>query len=103
MHKISIDNFVGKFFKNAFDHRLDSGEHILLFNKAHLKIELVEFARATIGAAIFIAKTRGNLKITVKAANHDQLFKLLRCLRQSIEFARVKAGGHQKIARAFRR
>ena len=103
MHKISIDNFVGKFFKHAFDHWLDSGEHILLLYKAHLKIKLVEFARAAISTAIFIPKTRGNLEITVKAANHDQLFELLWCLWQSIEFAGVKASWHQKIAGTFRR
>ena len=71
MHKISIDNLVGKFFKHAFDHRLDCGKHILLFNKAHLKIKLIEFARAAISTAIFIPKTRGNLEIAVKATNHD--------------------------------
>ncbi len=94
---------VGKFLEHAADDRLNRVEHILLRDEAHLQVELVELAGRTVGACILVAETRRNLKIAVKACDHDQLLKLLWRLRQRIKFSRVEARGHQIIARAFRR
>jgi len=71
-------------------------------DKAHLDIELIEFAGAAIGARILVAETGRDLEITVETRHHDELLELLRRLRQGIEFARMQPGRNQKIARALR-
>ena len=91
-----------KFLEHPAQHRLDRREHILLGDKTHLDIELIEFARTAVGARILVAETGRNLEIAVEARHHDELLELLRRLRQGVEFARMQAGGHQKVARAFR-
>ena len=103
MHKIWINFLVGELFKHAFDHRFYSSKHICLFNKAHFQIKLIKLAGAAVSAAIFITETRRNLKIFIKARNHDQLLKLLRCLWQGIKFTRMQPSRHKEITRTFRR
>ena len=103
MQKIGIDHLVRKFFKNTFYHRLNGVKNILLFYKAHLKVKLVKLTWASISPTILVTETGGDLEIAIKTADHDQLFELLRGLRQGIKFARMKAGRHQKIARTFGR
>ena len=71
-------------------------------HKAHLDVELIELTRRAVRARIFVAKTRGDLEITVKARDHEQLFKLLRRLRQGVKFAGVQARRHEEVACAFR-
>ena len=93
---------VGEFAEHARQHRFDSGEHILLLDEAHLQIELVELARAAVGAAVLVAETGGDLEIAVEAGDHHQLLELLRRLRQGVELARMQAAGHQEVARALR-
>src|SRR3984893_10180103 len=90
-----------EFLEDAAQHRLDGGKDILLRDKTHFDIELVEFAGAAVGARILVAKTRRDLEIAVEARHHDELLELLRRLRQSVEFSWMQAGRHQKIARTF--
>ena len=93
----------GEFLEHAGQHRLDGGEDIVLGDKAHFQIELVELARRAVGAAILVAETGRDLEIAVEARHHDQLLELLRRLRQRIELARIAARRHQEVARPFRR
>ena len=92
-----------EFLEDAAQHRLDRVENILLGDEAHLDIELVEFAGRAVGARVLVAKAGRDLEIAVEARHHDELLELLRRLRQRVEFARMQAGRHQKIARAFGR
>ena len=103
MDEFLIDRLVGKFLEHAADHWLHGIEHILLLDKAHLEVELVEFARAAVGAAVLITETGRNLEIAVESRNHHQLLELLWRLRQRIELAWMQACRHQEVARAFRR
>ena len=103
MYELLVDSLVGKLLKDATDHRLDSVENILLLDKAHLEVELIEFAGAAISAAVLIAETGRDLEIAVESGDHDKLLELLRCLRQCIEFAGMKTRRHQKVTRTFRR
>ena len=80
----------------------DRVKDVLLLNKGHLHIELVEIRGRAVSTRVFIAEAGRDLEIFVKARHHQQLFELLRCLRQGVEFAGVQAGGYQKVARAFR-
>jgi len=92
---------VSEFLEKSADHRLDGGEHVFLRDVAHLEIELVEFTGRAIGAAGFVAETRRDLEVFIEAGHHQQLLKLLRRLRQRIEFAGMHARRHQEVARAF--
>ena len=83
--------------------RLDRVEHVVLRDEAHLDVELIELARRAVGARILVAEAGRDLEIAVEARDHDQLLELLRRLRQRVELARMHAGRHQIIARAFRR
>ena len=82
------------------DHLFDQGPNIRRIDKAHFQVELGKF-RLTVGAQVFIAKAAGNLKIAFNASHHEQLLKLLRALRQRIEFPGMKTAGHNKIARTL--
>ena len=83
--------------------RLDRREYVVLRDKAHFQIELIELARRAVGARILVAETWRDLKIPVETGNHDQLLELLRRLRQGVEFSRMQARGHEIVAGAFRR
>ncbi len=91
-----------KLLENAANHRLDRVEHVLLRDKAHLQIKLVEISGRAIRPRVFIPETRRDLEIFVKARHHQQLFELLRRLRQGVELARMQPRRHQKIPRALR-
>ena len=93
----------GKLLEHAAHHRLDRVEYVLLGGKTHFQIELVKFAGRAIGARILVAEAGGDLEITVEAGNHDQLFELLRRLRQRVEFPRMKPRRHKIVARALGR
>ncbi len=86
-----------KFLEDAVQYRLDRGEDILLCDKAHLEIELIEFRR-TIGAGRLVPQARRDLKIAVEAGHHQQLLELLRRLRQGIEFAGVQPARYKVVA-----
>ena len=91
-----------KFLEQAFEHGLDRIKHILLCHKAHFHIELIEISRRAIRARVFIAETRGDLEIFIKARHHQQLLKLLRCLWQRVKLARMQTRRHKEIAGALR-
>ena len=78
-------------------------ENVFLRDEAHFNIELIEFAGRTVGARVFVTKTRRDLKITVEARNHQKLLELLRRLRQRVKLAGMQPRWHEKVARAFRR
>ena len=65
------------------------GENILLCGKGHFKVKLIELSRGTVGSCVLVAEAGSYLEIFVEARSHKQLLKLLRSLRQSIEFALV--------------
>ena len=92
----------GKFLEHAANDRLHRREHVLLLDEAHFDVELVELAGQAVGARVLVAETRRDLEIAVEARHHQQLLVLLRRLRQRVEFARMNARRHQKVARAFR-
>ncbi len=93
---------LGEFLKNPGNDRFHRSKNIVLLNKAHFKVELIELTRATVSAAVFITEAGGDLEIPVKAGDHDQLFELLWRLRQGVEFTGMKAGRDQKITGTFR-
>ena len=84
--------------KHPFDNRKD----LVLFNETHFNVQLIEFAGRAVSSGIFVTETRSDLEIFVKTGNHQQLFELLRCLRQRIEFPRMQATGNQIVTGAFR-
>ncbi len=78
---------LGKLLEHAGDDGLDGCENIVLLDKAHLEIELIELTRQTVGARVLVAETGRDLEIAVEARHHQQLLVLLRRLRQRIELA----------------
>src|SRR3546814_18251018 len=66
-------------------------------------MELVELARAPVGAGVLVAKAGGDMEILVEARHHDQRLEHLRRLRERVEFTGVDAARHQIVARTFRR
>src|SRR5262249_20715673 len=94
---------VRKFLEHAAHNRLDRIEDVLLSNKTHLQVELIEFTRRAVSTRVLIAETRCDLEITIEARNHDQLLELLWGLRQRVEFSWMQTRRHQIVSRAFRR
>ena len=94
---------VGELGEQAVHHRLDGREHVLLGDEAHLDVELVELARAAVGAGILVAKAGCDLEVPVEAGDHVELLVLLRRLRQGVELARMQARRHQEVARTLGR
>ena len=89
-----------RLLENKSQHSLDDVENLIGRNKTHFQIKLSEF-RLSVGAQIFVAKTAGNLKITVETGDHQKLFINLRGLRQSKKFSFVYSAGNEIIARSF--
>ena len=85
------------------DDLFDNSEDLVLRDKRHFDVELVELAGRTVGAGVLVAKARSNLEITVEPGNHEQLLELLRRLGQGIKFSRMDARRHKIVACAFRR
>ena len=98
-HRLAL----GELLEHAGDNRLNRSKNIVLLDKAHLEIELVEFAGQTVGARVLVAETRRDLEVAVEAGHHQQLLVLLRRLRQRVELAGMDPRRHQEVARAFRR
>ena len=65
--------------ENAFDHVLEQGANFFFTQERSFDIDLGEF-RLAVCAQIFITETFGDLVVTVKAGNHQQLFEQLRRL-----------------------
>ena len=94
---------VGEFLEQPGEHRLDRVEHVVLGDEAHLEVELVEFARAAVGAGVLVAEAGRDLEIAVEAGDHQQLLEHLRRLRERVEFARMDPARHEIVARALGR
>ena len=100
---IGVDRLaVGELLEHAVHDGLDGGEDVFLGDEAHLDVELVELQRP-VSAQVLVAETGGDLEIAIEARDHEQLFELLRGLRQGVEFARMQARRHQEVPRAFGR
>ena len=91
-----------EFLEHAANDRLDRGEHVVLGDETHFQVELIEFAGRAIGAGVLVTKARRDLEIAVETGDHDQLFELLRRLRQGVEFSGMQPRRHQIVTRAFR-
>ena len=94
---------IGEFLEHPAQHRLDRGKDVVLRDKAHLHVELIELAGRAVGARILVAEAGRDLEIAVEARHHDELLELLRRLRQRVEFSRMQPRRHEIVARAFRR
>ena len=82
--------------------RLDEFEDVLALDEGHFDVELGELGGA-VGAQVFVAVAAGQLEIAVQSGHHQQLFELLRRLRQRVGLARVVTAGHHEVARALGR
>ena len=91
-----------RLFEHRAEHIFGNVEHVIAGDKAHFNIDLCEL-RLAVAACVFITVAAGNLKIAVKAGDHQYLLVQLRGLRQRIKLARIEAGRHQIVARALRR
>ena len=94
---------LGKILEHAGDDRLHRREDVVLVDKTHLDVELIEFAGQPVGARVLVAEAGRDLEIAVEARHHQQLLVLLRRLRQRVEFSRMNPRRHQEVARALRR
>ena len=72
----------------------DNFPNAFLLRIRHLQINLGKF-RLTVGTQIFVAEAAHDLKISVEAGDHQNLFKHLRRLRQRIESFRAAPGWAQ--------
>ena len=79
-----------KLFEHTGQNRLDRVEHVLLLDKRHFQIQLIEISGRAVSARVFVAETGRNLKVLVITRNHNQLFELLWRLGQRIEFSGVQ-------------
>ena len=86
-----------------FGHSFKGRNDIFLLHKAHLDVELVEFAGAAVAAGVLVAEARGDLEIAVEARHHQQLLELLRSLRQRIKLARMISGRNKIVSCTLRR
>ena len=82
-------------------HRLDIGAHARLVHKAHLNVELGELW-LTIAAKVLVAEAAGDLEVTVKARDHQELLHLLRRLWQRVDAPLLQSRWHDEVARTFR-
>ena len=84
------------------EHRFNGIEDIVLFDKCHLDVELVELSGRTVGPGILVAEARRDLEVAVEARDHGELLVLLWRLGEGIEFARMQARRHQEVPGALR-
>ena len=61
---------IGKFLKDASQHRFNRGEDIFLRHKGHFEIKLIEFARGPIRARSLITKAGRDLEVAIKPRHH---------------------------------
>ena len=98
-----IDLLVTELGKDSRQNAFVNFEDVILGGESHFHIELIELAGRTVGTGVFVAEAGSNLEVAVEPGGHEQLFKLLRSLRQRVEFAGVHAARNEIIACAFRR
>jgi hypothetical protein len=56
--------------EQPLQHRLDGGEDVVLGDKGHLHVQLVEVGRRAVGARVFVAEAGRDLEIAVEARDH---------------------------------
>src|SRR5204863_7436894 len=93
----------GELLEYTVEDRLDRREDVLLGDERHLEVELIELTGGAVRAAVLVTKTRRDLKIPIEPGGHEELFELLRSLRQRVELSGVDTARHEVIPRAFRR
>ena len=80
-----------------------SAEDVLLRGEGHFEVDLVELARAPVGAGGLVPEARGDLEVAFDSADHEQLFELLGRLGEGVELARVEPARHEVVTGALRR
>ena len=93
---IDVVELTHQIFDKAFVH----SDNIVLHHKGHFGVDLGKF-RLTVCTEVLIAVATGDLEITVKAGEHQQLLIQLRRLGQSIELTGMHTAGHQIVSCAF--
>ena len=88
--------------ENRFDHALKEFTYLFFGHEGRFNIYLREFGLA-VGTQVFVAETFGDLVVTVKTRDHQQLLKQLRRLRQRKELAVMHATRHEIVSRTLRR
>ena len=97
-----FDADVARGFEDGSEHSFRNRENVVRRYERSFNIDLRKF-RLPVRTQIFVAKTFRDLEIFFHARHHEELFVLLRRLRQRVEFSGRDSARHQKIARAFRR
>ena len=87
--------------KKCAHQALHQTHDVVLGEEGGLDVQLREL-RLPVGAQVLVAEAAHDLVVTVEAGDHQQLLEDLRRLRQREELARVRAAGHQIVARALR-
>ena len=88
------------FLEQVFCHAFEQVDDVVLFNEAHLAVDLCEFGLA-VGTQVLVAEALHNLEVAVHTADHQELFERLGRLGQSIELSGIHARGHNEVAGAF--
>ena len=91
---------VQHFLEQVADHLFGQAHDVSFVEEAGLDVDLSKF-RLTVGTQVFVAEALGNLVVTVKTSNHQQLFEQLRRLRQGKEASCVGTARHQIVTRTF--
>ena len=86
--------------KHGLDHVLEQVANVLLAQKRGFNVDLCEF-RLAVSAQIFVPEALGDLVITVKAGDHEQLLEQLGALWQRKKVPIMHAAGYQVVARAL--
>ena len=90
------------FLEHGGQHALDQRDDVVRRDEARFNIHLGKL-QLPVGAQVFVAEALGDLKIFLQARDHEQLFVLLRGLRQRVERSGLQARRHEKIARPLGR
>ena len=93
----------GELLEGCSNDILYNSEDFVLRGIGHFDIELVEFARAAVGACGFVAEARRDLEVLIEARDHEKLLEHLRSLRQSVEHSAMDSARHEIVARSFGR
>ena len=81
---------------------LDDGDDVVFVDEGHLDVQLRELEPA-VGAGRLVAEASHDLVVPVLATHHQELFQLLRRLRQREEGARPHPHRHEEVTRALGR
>lgn len=87
-------------FEHGDQQAFDEVDDVGLGDEGGFDVDLREL-RLAVGAQVFIAEAAGDLEVALEAGDHEELFVLLRGLREGEEFGGAEAGGDEEVARAF--